>query len=123
MIVQSNPTIDLALSVFRPSWVRYDGIMCKANNCFLIKACDGLDPVFVKLEEILVIGSSLVTFIVQGCNVLYFEDHYHSYAIEVSPAKSVVYLESLYDCSVLHGHMINSVMHACWFEVLLLSYL
>ena len=96
MIVQSNPTIDLALSVFRPSWVRYDGIMCKANNCFLIKACDGLDPVFVKL----VIGNSLVTFIVQVCNVLYFEDHYHSYAIEVRQQNQLcilrVYMTVLY---------------------------
>lgn len=111
MTIQSNPTTDLASSVFRPSWVRYDGIMYKANNCFLIKASDGLDPVFVKLEEILVIGNSLVTFFVQECNVLYFEDHYHSYAVEVLPAKSVVYLESLHDCTVLHGYMINSITH------------
>ena len=36
-------------------------------NCFLIKACDGLHPVFVRLVEIVVIGNNLVTFIVQEC--------------------------------------------------------
>ena len=111
MIIQSNPTIDTASSVFRPSWACYEGILYKPNNCFLIKACDGLDPVFVKLVEILVIGNSLVTFIVQECKILYFEDHYHSYALELLPAKSIVYLEGLYDRTVLHGHTINSIVH------------
>ena len=110
-ILKSDPTIDLASSVFRPSWVRYEGILYKPNNCYLIKASDGLDPIFVKLNEILVIGNSLVVFIVQECKVLYFEDHYHSYAIEILPAKSVVYLENLYDRTVLHGHMINSIIY------------
>ena len=96
------------MSVFRPSWACYEGILYNPNNCFLIKACDGLDPVFVKLVEILVIGNSLVTFIVQECKILYFEDHCHSYALEVLLAKSVVYL---YDRTVLHGHIINSVVH------------
>ena len=54
---------------------------------------------------------SLVVFIVQECKVLYFEDHYHSYAIEILPTKSVVYLENLYDRTVLHGHMINSIIY------------
>lgn len=82
------PTIDLASSVFRPS---YDGIMNKA--CFLIKASDGLDPVFR--------GDFSYWVVVQECNVLYFEDHYHSYATELLPAKSV---ESLHDYTLLHGH-------------------
>ena len=33
------------------------------------------------------------------------------YALELLPAKSVVYLEGLYDRTVLHGHIINSIMH------------
>ena len=52
---------------------------------FLIKESDGLDPKFVKLEEILVIGNCLITFIVDECKVLYFDDHYHAYAIELTP--------------------------------------
>ena len=111
MLTESNSTIDLASTVFRPSWVRSDGIMYKANNCFLIESSDGLDPIFVKLEEILVIGNCLVTFIVRKCIVLYFEDHYHSYAIEILPTKSLVSLDSLYDHTVLHGHVINGVVY------------
>ena len=43
----------------------------------------------------------------QECKVLYFEDHYHSYAIELLPTKSVMFLENLCDRTVLHGHMMN----------------
>ena len=41
-------------------------------------------------------------FIVQECKVLYFEDHYHSYAVEILLAKSVVYLDM---------DMINSIIY------------
>ena len=63
-ILSSNPTVDKGSSVFRPSWVRHNGVIYKTNNCFLIKDSDGLDPKFVKVEEILVIGNCLLTFIV-----------------------------------------------------------
>ena len=36
-IIRSNPTLDASSSVFRPSWVQYEGVLYKANNCFLIK--------------------------------------------------------------------------------------
>ena len=80
-----------------------EGFPKSGHTCFLIKACDGLDPVFVKLVEILVIGNSLVTFIVQECKILCFEDHCHLYALKVLPAKSVVYFEGLYDRTWVHN--------------------
>ena len=110
-ILCSNPTVDTGSAVFRPSWVRHNGVLYKANNCFLMKGSDGLDPKFVKLEEILVIGNCLLTFVVYECKVLYFDDHYHSYAIELTPNKSIVNADRLYDHNVYHGHKINSVVH------------
>lgn len=61
-ILCSDPTLDASSSVFCPSWVRYEGVLYKANNCFLIKESDRLDPKFVKVEEMLVIGNCLLTF-------------------------------------------------------------
>ena len=110
-VIQSIPTIDTASSVFCPSWACYEGILYKSNNCFLTKVCDGLDPVFVEISVIGNKSSCNINFIVQECKILYFEDHYHSYARELLPAKSVVYLEGLYDRTVLHGHTINSIVH------------
>ena len=110
-IVRSNPTVDTGSSVFRPSWVRHEGVLYKANNCFLIKDSDGLDPKFVTVEEILVIGSCLLVFIVHECKILYFDDHYHAYTIELTPNKSCVNADMLYDHNVYHGHKINSVVH------------
>ena len=78
---------------------------------FLIKESDGLDPKFVKLEEILVIGNCLITFIVNECKVLYFDDHYHAYAIELTPNKSILNADMLYDHNIYHGHKINSIVH------------
>ena len=85
-ILHSNPAVDTSSSVFRPSWVRYEGVVYKANNCYLIKESDGLDIRFVKLAEILVISNSLVTFVVHDCRVLYFDNHYHAYAVELTPS-------------------------------------
>ena len=78
---------------------------------FLIKELDGLNPKFVKLEEILVIGNCLITFIVHECKVLYFDDHYCAYAIELTLNKSVLNADMLYDHNVYHGYKINSSVH------------
>ena len=110
-ILRSNPAVDASSSVFRPSWVRYEGVLYKTNNCYLIKESDGLDPKFIKLVEILVIGNSLVIFVVNDCRVLYFDNHYHAYAFELTPTKSVVNADNLYDHNVYHGHVIDSVIH------------
>ena len=88
--------------VFRPTWVRYQGIKCLANNCFLIKGSDGIDPIFVQLREILVIGGNLVTLVALDCRVLYFDDHFHSYVIEITPNKLIITMDNLYDPNVYH---------------------
>ena len=56
-IIQLFPDISQESYVFRPTWVR-KGVTYKANNCFLICDSDGLDPKFVKLDELLVLVGS-----------------------------------------------------------------
>lgn len=93
--------------VFRPTWACYQGIKYVANNCFLIKGSDGLNPIFVQLCEILVIGGNLVTFLVLDCNVIYFDDHFHSYVVEITSNKSIITMDNLHDHNVYHAHRIS----------------
>ena len=81
--------------VFHPAWVQYQGIKYLANNCFLIKGSDGIDQLFVQLCKILVIGGNIVTFVVLDCRVLYFDDHFHSYVIEITPNKLIITMDNL----------------------------
>ena len=97
------PFLSMDSMVFRPTWVCYQGIKYVAN-CFLIKGSDDLNPIFVQLCEILVISSNLVTFVLLDCNVLYFDDHFHSYVVEI---KSIITMDNLYDCNVYHAHRIS----------------
>lgn len=68
-------------SVFHPRWVRKDGITYK-DDVFLITGYDGLDPIFSQLDELLVVGGDLIVFIVHSCTTLFFDSHYHAYAVE-----------------------------------------
>ena len=103
------PEVSLASTVFHPTWVKQDGIKYKADNCFLIYGCDGLDPKYVELDELLVVGSSTSLFVVRECQILYFDDHLYSYVIEVTANKLVV--SNLYDHNVYHAHTINKNIH------------
>ena len=56
------PQLSLEATVCRPAWVKMDGILYKINNSFLVVDKDGLDPVFGRLDDILIISNSLVVF-------------------------------------------------------------
>ena len=43
------PQLNMDASIFRPRWVRRNGILYQCNNAYLITASDGLDPVFSRL--------------------------------------------------------------------------
>ena len=71
-------------TIFRPQSVKKDGILYKSNNAYLIIGMDGLDPVFGRLDDVLVAANHLIIFQVSLCRVLYFDDHYHAYVITVT---------------------------------------
>lgn len=71
-IVRVLPNVSLLSAVFRPVWVVRDGIKYKPDNCFLIGGTDGLDPKFLKLNELIVLGTNTLLFVVSECQVLLF---------------------------------------------------
>lgn len=96
------PQLSQEAAVFRPAWININGIRYKCNNAFLLLETDGMDPVFGHLDDILVVGGSFVVYCVSLCITLYFEDHYHSYVIEVTSVKKL--LSALWDHNVYHAH-------------------
>lgn len=87
-----------------PAWVKVDGIVYKISNAYLVLDTDGLDPVFGRLDDILVINSSVVAFSVAKCKTLYFDEHYHSYAIRVT-SEQLLY-NKLLCWNVYHLHTV-----------------
>ena len=95
-------------TVFHPRWVRKDGILYK-DNAILITGSDGLDPIFGRLDELLVVGGDIIIFVVNPCITLCFDDHYHAYVLDLQPHR--VLISHLADHNVLHGRNINGHMY------------
>ena len=53
------PQISLECLIFRPSWVRQNGTQYRNNNTYLITDSDGLDPIFSRLDDIMVVGGDI----------------------------------------------------------------
>ena len=100
------PQINEETTIFHPKWVSRHGTLYKNNNVYVIIKSDGLDPVFGRLEELMVLGGNCVIFILSLCSVLFFDDHYHSYAISVTPQR--LFLSKLHDHKVYHGHKLKN---------------
>lgn len=96
------PQLSLLATVYRPTWVRREGIHYQSNNAYLIIGSDGLDPIFGHLEDLIVVGGNMVTFHVSVCNVLYFDSHFHAYVISITPRQTL--FNCLLDPNVYHGH-------------------
>ena len=96
------PQLNMDASIFRPRWVRRNGILYQCNNAYLITASDGLDPVFSRLDDLIVIGGDMVVFVVSLCNVNYYDSHYHAYVIDVTSQRSLFC--NIHDQFVYHGH-------------------
>lgn len=100
------PQLNEQTSVFRPKWICKLSTMYKEKS-FIIIGSDGLDPVFGRIEDILVIAGDYVLFVVVVFNVLYFESHYHAYALSITSNKKVVSLSNLSDYNVYHSHKMS----------------
>ena len=59
--------------MFHTKWMNNNGILYKNNNEYLIIKSDGLDPVFGQLSN----------FVLSVCNVLFYDDHYHAYVVQL----------------------------------------
>ena len=106
-LIKIFPQISFEATIFRPAWIKKDGILYKNNNAYVITGFDGLDPVFSRVEEILVIGGDFITFLVTVYNTLYFDSHYHAFVIAITPRKSLIQIEHILDPGVLHAHVLS----------------
>lgn len=70
---------------------------------------DGLDPIFVQLDELLVVGGDLIVFIAYPCSTLYFDIHYHAYVVETKTQR--VFISHLADPNVLHGRTVDGLWY------------
>lgn len=93
------PQTSLESTIFRPKWIRKDGILYQANNAYLITGTDGLDPRFSYLKEVLVINGYLVV-----CLFVYFDDHYHAYVVNITSQNVITHIDELPDFNVYHSH-------------------
>lgn len=101
-LISVIPQISLESSIFRPRWVQQNGTMYQNNNVYLITGSDGLDPIFSRLDDLMVVGGDLVVFVTSLCEVVYFDSHYHAYVISVTSHQSL--LTNLLDHNVYHSH-------------------
>lgn len=99
------PQLSLDSNIFRPKWVQQNGIVYQDNNVYLITGSDGLDPIFSRLDDVIVVGGDLVVFVTSLCDVLYFDSHYHAYVISVTSHQAL--FTHLLDHNVYHGHKSN----------------
>ena len=95
-LIRIFPQLSVASNVFRPICVRKNGTLYQTNYTYLITGFDGLDPQFLFLNELLVIGSDEIVVVVFICDVLYFDSQNHAYVIEVTSqqilGQSMIYL-------------------------------
>ena len=72
--------VDKETTVFKPNWVRMDGILYKPKDCYIVVAVNDRIPDFASVDEIYALGSSTVLFIVTSCSSLY-DSHHCAYYI------------------------------------------
>ena len=99
------PHLSPEATVFHPTWVRRNGVQYQSNNAYVITGSDGLDPVFSRVDDLMIIGGDMIIFIVSTCQVLYFDSHHNAYVINVTSHKSLV--TTLLDHSVHHAHKLT----------------
>lgn len=51
----------------------------------------------------------MIIFVLLVCSTLYFDDHFHSYAISVTSTKLLV--SDLYDIHVYHAHRLSDGLY------------
>ena len=100
------PFIDNASLIFRPSWVKKNGITYRSNNAYLIIGSLDTQPKFGLILNVLIVSSDIIIFHVQCYNLLCYDDHFHSFVITPSPNQQLVPLSDLLSPFVIHSHIL-----------------
>ena len=106
-ILKEFPNVCLS----RPKWIKHHSTVYKTStdDVYVIYGSDGLDPVFAKLISIIVLGTDYPMFEVALCKTLYFDDHFHSYALTITASIEIISYTKLYDQYVYHGYQSNDI--------------
>ena len=99
------PQVSLDVRVHRTSWVKINGVMYKPNNAYVLYDVithDLAEPTlsFGCIEEILIVSSTVVLFVVGSFKSECYDDHYHAYVVRRSSERVVVAHEKLIDTTV-----------------------
>ena len=89
--------------------------VCNVCDCVCVCACVKVEddfPQFAYVEEILVGHDSLVHFIVNICDTLFFSNHFHAYVFVRTSASSFVSQGSLEDPVPLFARKVSGLTRA-----------
>ena len=105
------PGISNDVMVSYVAWVKKYGIIYRPG-AYILYTVDAIDMVeqtlwFGLIEEILVIGSNLITFLIRKCKSLYYDDHFHAHIFAKTSEQCVIDCSSLLDPAVLHCRSIG----------------
>ena len=91
-------------TVFKPTWVKRQGMLFKNKDCYVVigTTTDG-EPHFGRLDEIIVLASGLVLFVLSPCTSL-FDLYLHAYCVTLQANQIIHSLDNLKDYSVYRGH-------------------
>ena len=96
------PNISDDATIFHPKWVKKEGIRYHTNNCYVITGCDGTDPIFSRIMDLLVVSGDLLLLQVHHYQNQYFDDHFQGYFVSsASPFMSIVFVDDLLSPFVL----------------------
>ena len=106
-VLKVVPQVSSDVLVHRTSWVKINGILYKPNNAYVL--CNVVNHhlaeqtlVFGGIEEIMIISSTVVLFVVGVVESELFDDHFHAYAVKRSSRRLVIAHEKLLDPTIYH---------------------
>lgn len=105
------PHVSNETPIFRPTWMKRFNITYQPNNAFLIVGSDGLDPVFARLDSLLVVDTHYPLLSVSLCDVQYFDNHFHAFVIAVTTNRQLISHDQLRDHNVYHTSSIQGCLY------------
>lgn len=105
------PGLSIEAPFCRATWVKKDGLTFKKSNCYVIIGSARLNPIFGRVDDILMFHGDLCILFVTHFITDYFDDHFHAYVVRQSTDKSYISSNALREPCVLHVHACHSILY------------
>lgn len=79
---------------YRAKWVKYNGTTLTKDYVVITNVIDEYEPEFAWINEITVSEQQLVILSVTKCETICYNSHYHSWEIQKTLDKSVMYAQT-----------------------------